>query len=172
MEAWRKTNWYAVHAKSAREGSAAANVSALGVEVLLPTLKKERLRHGVPKPLIAPLFPGYFFARFCPEALLESVRYARGVLRIVSTGRFPIPLADDIIQSIRARIGEDGYISLGRPRLQRGTEVTIQAGPFEGFIGRVEQELSGNARVVLLLEALQCARVVMEKRWLAVAASC
>jgi transcriptional antiterminator RfaH len=163
---WRETNWFAIHAKARRENFAATNITALGIEILLPRVAVERLVRGTAWKAVKALFPGYFFARFCPEVFCESVRCSRGVLRVVSSGIFPIPIHDAVVQEIRDHIEEDGLIRLRSPRLSPGTRVSIQSGPFEGLMGKVERELDDGKRVAILLEALLNARVLIEKRWL------
>ncbi|HEU5237414.1 MAG TPA: transcription termination/antitermination NusG family protein, partial [Pyrinomonadaceae bacterium] len=86
---WGDINWFALHTKPRHENFAARNVSALGVEAFFPRLEVERLAHGNVQTCIKALFPGYFFARFRPEDSLESVECSRGVLYVVSSGRFP-----------------------------------------------------------------------------------
>ena len=166
IDIWRDTSWFAIHTKTRREKFAAANISALGIGILLPFVKVERLARGNPQEAVKPLFPGYFFARFCPETSCESVKSSRGVLRVVSSGKFPIPVCDTVLQEIRDRIEKDGLIRLRQRSLGPGTRVLIQEGPFEGLIGRVERELDGGKRVAILLETLMHARVLIERQWL------
>jgi transcription antitermination factor NusG len=124
------------------------------------------LVRGSAQPATKPLFPGYFFSRFCPEASFESVKVTRGVLRVVNSGRIPIPVPEEVIREIQDRIEEDGLIQI-RPRiLAPGTLVTIQSGPFEGMMGRVERELDDHKRVAIFLETLFNARVLIERRWI------
>ncbi|MCZ7640231.1 MAG: hypothetical protein M5U12_31765 [Verrucomicrobia bacterium] len=109
-----------------------------------------------------PLFPGYFFARFCPAHSVTAVRGAPGVLRVVGTSQTPLPLAHDIVESLRQRVQDDGFVRVEAKGLQRGERVQIEAGPFAGWMGRVERETDGHQRVLILLEALQQARVWLE----------
>jgi transcriptional antiterminator RfaH len=163
---WKDVNWFALHTKPQRENFAVANVSALGVESFLPRLKAERLEHGVAKRIIKPLFPGYFFARFCPESSFESVKAACGVLQVVSSGRMPIPVPEEVVQEVQDRLQEDGLIRIHQKALAPGTLVTIQSGPFEGMMGRVERELNDRKRVAIFLETMFHARVLIERRWI------
>jgi transcriptional antiterminator RfaH len=160
---WRDINWFALHTKPRRESFAATNVSALGVETFLPWLKAERLICGVARMSVKPLFPGYFFARFCPEGFFESVKCSRGVLQVVGSGRFPTPVDDEVVHEIRNRAEADGFVRVCPHALVAGTRVSIQSGPFEGMIGRVERELNDRKRVAILLESLLYARVQIEK---------
>jgi transcriptional antiterminator RfaH len=168
---WRDVNWFAIQAKPRRESFASQNIGALGIEVLLPRIKVERLLHGAARQGTKPLFPGYFFARFSPVNAFESVKATQGVLRVVSSGRTPIPVHDEIIREIEARIQEDGLIRIQRQALPPGTLVTIQGGPLEGMMGRVERELDDRKRVAIFLETLFQARVLIEKRWIEAAAA-
>jgi len=120
--------------------------------------------------LTKPLFAGYFFAWFCPVVSMEALRSARGVLRVLGDGHGPIPIAPEIISEIRDRVQPDGFIRLEPTPLQPGQRVTIEQGPFEGLMGRVEQEWDDGRRVRILLEAIQHAHVLTEKHLLSVAA--
>jgi transcriptional antiterminator RfaH len=166
IDLWRDVNWFAIHAKARRENFAAMNVGALGIEILLPRVKVERLVRGAAHQGTKPLFPGYFFARFCPENSFESVKGARGVLQVVSSGRIPVPVQDIVVREIQNRIEEDGLVRINPPVLKPGVRVSIQTGLFGGLMGRVERELDDRRRVAILLETLLKARVLIERRWL------
>jgi transcriptional antiterminator RfaH len=163
---WTEINWFALHTKPRRENFAITNVSLLGVESFLPRLKIERLVSDIAQKVVKPLFPGYFFARFCPEDFLEPVECSRGVLRVIKSGRFPIPVEEPIIRDIQDRAESDGLIRIRPQDFKSGDRVSIQSGPFEGMIGRVERELDDGRRVTILLETLLNARVLIERRWL------
>ena len=163
---WKDVNWFAIHAKPRRESFAATNISAMGIETLLPRVKSERLVRGATRQAIKPLFSGYFFALFCPERFFEAVKAARGVLQVVSSGRIPIPVHGSVVREIQGRIREDGLIRIHTRRLAPGVRVTVQSGPFEGMMGRVERELDDRKRVAIFLETLFQARLLIERRWI------
>ncbi len=166
MSFWDETNWFAVQAKPYRETLAAASVSKLDLEVFLPRIRQEQMVGGIWRSVIKPLFPGYFFSRFCPVVSAEAIGCARGVLRVVGTREFPIPIGQEIIAEIQSRIEPDGCAAPRSRRFQPGDNVTIEHGPLEGLMGRVEQETDDGKRVAIFLEALSQARVLIEKRWL------
>ncbi|HYR57516.1 MAG TPA: transcription termination/antitermination NusG family protein, partial [Chthoniobacteraceae bacterium] len=132
----RDINWFAIHTKPRREAYAETSVRVLGHDVFLPRIKVERDGMGTAQVSSKPLFRGYFFARFCPEASLEPVKCARGVLQVVSSGRFPIPVDDAVIREIQDRVEADGYITIRRRALAPGDLVSIEEGPFQGMMGR------------------------------------
>jgi transcription antitermination factor NusG len=162
----REVNWFAIHAKARRESFAAANICALGLGIFFPRVKVERLVHGAARQGTKPLFPGYFFGRFCPENSLESVKTTRGVLQVLSSGRMPIPVPGEVIREIQDRFQEDGLVRVGPHVLVPGTLVTIRSGPFEGMMGRVERELDDRKRVAIFLETMFHARLLIGRRWI------
>ncbi|HUD49032.1 MAG TPA: transcription termination/antitermination NusG family protein [Candidatus Baltobacteraceae bacterium] len=167
---WQTSSWFAIRAKTRRESFAATNVRSLGLEVFFPKLKvDDDAAQGVGENS-EPLFSGYFFARFCPELVLTSVECSHGVLQVVRSGRYPIPVDDQVIREIQERVEEDGLIRIRRPGLKPGDLISILDGPFEGMMARVERELDDDKRVAILLETLSCPRVLIEKRWVQAAA--
>jgi transcriptional antiterminator RfaH len=166
LQFWQDTSWFAVQAKPHQEDLAAAVVAQLGNDVFLPRIRREQSVCGVRRLISKPLFAGYLFARFCPRISMDAVRYARGVLRVLGTSRHPLPVEDGIIDSIRERVREDGFVHLETRPFLPGDKVTIDAGPFAGWMGKVEREWADGKRVMLLLEAVQQTRALIDKRWL------
>jgi transcriptional antiterminator RfaH len=166
MNLWGEMNWFAVQAKPHAEQLAATGIANLDLEVFLPLIRRSKSVCGQKRSVIQPLFQGYFFARFVPNVSLDPVRFCHGVLRVVGTSRFPIPLESGVVAEIRERVRPDGFILLETPRFGAGDAVRIKDGPFQGFVGRVEQETDDGRRVGILLEAIHNARLVIEKCWL------
>ncbi|HEY5911135.1 MAG TPA: transcription termination/antitermination NusG family protein [Verrucomicrobiae bacterium] len=162
-------NWFAIQTKPHLERVAAAHVTKLDVEIFLPRCRREQAVCGITRVVSSPLFPGYFFARFCPIISFDAVRYAPGVLRVVGSRRFPIPLVPEIITDIRDRLQPDGFMPLDRTRFTSGDRVTIEQGPLTGWMGCVEREWDDGKRVQILLETIQQARLLIDRKWLALA---
>jgi transcriptional antiterminator RfaH len=170
MDLWRETNWFAVQTKPNQEQLAVTAVSRLDVEVFFPRIKQEYSAGGTRRVATKPLFRGYFFARLCPFVLLDAVRYARGVLRLVGTSSFPIPIEAEIIASIRERVSDDGFVSLETRTFRPNDNVRIEEGLLAGWMGKVEREWDDGKRVLILLEAIHTARLLIEKRGLTLTA--
>lgn len=161
---WKQTNWYAIQTKPWREDQAANNLRRLGLDVFLPKIKHKKIVWGKCKAIIKPLFPNYLFAQFSPSPYLRSVRYARGVNRVVSAGEVPVPLDKEILQVIQSKVGKDGYIRIGSDSLKAGDQVIINEGPLRGLEGIFEQEISDGERAIVLLKTVDYqARVFIEK---------
>jgi len=169
MDWMNAINWFAVQTKPHQERLAAAHVWRLDVEIFLPRVKQDESICGALRTVCKALFPGYFFARFYPLLSFDAVRYAPGVLRVVGDSRFPIPVAPEIITGIRDRVQSDGFVRLDQRPFTSGDRVTIGRGPLAGWLGRVECEWDDGRRVMVLLETIQQARLLVEKRLLAVA---
>lgn len=167
MDWWGEDNWYAVHTKPCQEELAAMHIRRLGLEVILPQTRRKAVVWGASKETIRPLFPCYLFARFCPARYLRLIRYVRGARAVVSSGGVPLPIDEEIIGSIRSRLGEDGYVRITAEPLRVGDRVRVSGGPLEGLVGIYERELSDSRRVTILLQAIEYqARLTIEKQYL------
>lgn len=170
MDWMNDLNWFAIQTKPYRENLAASHVMRFDIDVFLPKLRREQYICGMRRLVTKVLFPGYFFGYFCPQLSFDEVRYAPGVLRVVGTRQSPIPVAPQVIETIRDRIQPDGFVHLKTSGIESGNRVRIEEGPFAGWMGRVEREPRDDGRVAILLEAIQQARVLIEGRWLTVMA--
>jgi|SRR5215813_6269475 len=171
MDYLRDTNWYAIHTHPCRETVAAMNIERLGLEVFFPRIRQKKAVWGVEKTVIKPLFPGYIFARFVPSTYLHLIHYARGVRRVVGNREKPLPVDEEIINSVRSGINDEGYVQLLPDVMRRGDRVMVQDGPLQGLIGRLDEEMDDRSRVVILLEAIEYqARLLIDRRCLKVQA--
>jgi transcription antitermination factor NusG len=134
------------------------------VEVFLPRIRQEETLFGKTRMVTKSLFPNYLFARFCPLINYDAIRYAEGIVRIVGPGSSPIPIAAEIIATIRSRLEVDGYIRLRQEPFQPGDKVKIEEGPFAGWMGLVEREWNDGRRVLILLQTIQQARLLVDRQ--------
>jgi transcriptional antiterminator RfaH len=163
-DTWHETNWYAIQAKQCRDDLAAANVQRLGVEVFAPKIQQKKRTERGCEVVVKSLFPSYFFAKFSPANHLHPIRYGRGIRRVVSSGCLPVPVSAEVIESIRSRVCDGGFVWLSEKVWQPGDRVTVQEGPLRGFQAVFERELSNQKRVILLLEAIHYqARILVER---------
>jgi Transcription antiterminator len=88
----------------------------------------ERLREGRKYGAAEPLFPRYLFIRLdCINDNWYPIRSTRGVNQIVRCRDRPLPVRDEIVEGIRARLA--GPIGQ-EPYLKPGERVLIMEGPF------------------------------------------
>ena len=91
--------WYVVRSKPRREEYAQGQLLRRGVETFLPRIV-EPLR-GHLEPVVAPMFPGYLFARIDLLTQYNSVIWAPGVRRFVSFGDVPAAVDRAVVSSSR-----------------------------------------------------------------------
>jgi transcriptional antiterminator RfaH len=157
--------WYVIHTKPKQESRADYNLRAWQVETFFPLLK-ERSRGSRASYLVKPLFSRYLFARFRASDLLHKVYYTRGVQSVVNFGEHPCHVEDELIEVIKARRDEDGFVRM-RDELNAGDRVVICNGPLRNLLGVFEGDYGDDERVSILLSAVGYqSRVVIERDFL------
>lgn len=153
--------WYVVRTKPYQEQSVESNLSRVGIEILSPRIREQKVVRRKMQSVITPLFPGYLFARFCLSQS-RMVMYASGVRNLVSFGHAPATVNSEIIAGIRERL-QDGVVDLKVPSFTRGDVVRIQEGPLCGLEAVFQKEMIGQQRAMLLMKTLTCqVRVVLD----------
>jgi len=148
------SDWYVIYTKPQQESRADSNLRAWNIETLAPKTREPRYNEFTGKPTYVTkfFFPRYIFARFNASAALHKVSFVRGVQSVVGFGAGPIPIDEEIINLIKARVGDDGFVKIGE-QLAPGDQVAVGGGPVRDLIGIFEREVSAGERVHLLLTA-------------------
>src|ERR1700728_342044 len=122
------SRWYVIQCKPREERRALANLVRQGFCCYLPMLTVEKLRHGCRRDVPAPLFPGYLFIHL--NAVSDNwhpIRSTRGVIQLVRIREYPIPVSNEIIETITQRLaGGAAHVAY----LEPGDRVRITEGPF------------------------------------------
>lgn len=127
---------------------------AAGVEPYTPRTEIIRRRWGRRVTMIEPLFPNYLFLRMSVSpSVWDAVRWTPGVRRLLGDGERPLQVHDDVIEAIRARSGELGFVRVGS-RLRCGQHVRVLEGPLAGLEGIFERQTSRTGRVRVLMQVL------------------
>ena len=156
-------NWFVIHTKPRQEGMAQTNLRREGIETFLPKLRRRRTIRRVRRWVTGPLFPNYLFAQFEFGTSGRLVKYANGIINIVSFGGKPAPVDDAIIRAIQSHC-EENVVTIQPPEFRAGDTVEIQEGPLRGLKGIFERELSDSERVVILLQSIAAAARVEVSR--------
>ena len=168
MPAYLSSNnihWYVIHTLLKQEDRAYSNLRAWGVDAFLPKVGEARRNPftGELSRVVKPLFPRYLFTRFNLNDSLHKVRYTRGVHSVVSFGKHPIQVDDEIMEIIKSRTDDDGFVRLD-DGIRVGDEVKIIDGPFKGLLGVFERHIKGAERAMILLKTITFqARVEIQK---------
>lgn len=143
--------WYLVHCKPREDSRALEHLERQGFECYWPTRSLERRRGGTRFFQKEPLFPRYLFIHLSSvDDNWYPIRSTRGVSEIVRCNNKPVPVRDDIVEGIRARLAAAD----AEPYLKPGEMVRITEGPFSQ-LEAIFVANDGDARVVLLLNILQ-----------------
>lgn len=157
-------HWYVIQTKPKEEDRADSNLRAWKIETFVPKLKEKKFGqyasyHGF---VVKHLFPRYIFARFSANRLFH-VNYTRGVQKVVSFGNGPTPVEDEIVDLIRSRISDDGFVRLGES-FKSGDAIVVKAGPLKGLVGIFERSLNDDERVMILLSTVNFqGRITVER---------
>lgn len=156
------SKWFLVKTKPLNERRVHTRLTGAGYDAIFPQVRKKNRKRAAIE--IRPLFPTYLFVRFALEQL-RTVRYTHGVARVVSFGPEPQEVGGEIIDAVRARMDEEGIVTLVRApvRWERGQKVRIGEGPFSGLEAIFVEELPDRDRVVLLLDAVSSFKVTIDK---------
>jgi transcriptional antiterminator RfaH len=148
--------WYLIHTKPTREAVAETNLRRQGYQVYCPRLRRQARIRGRWVERVVALFPRYLFLRLAVgHQAIGPIRSTVGVANIVRFGSDYTIVPDAVVESLRERAdAETGLHCLHSAVIfERGSNVRVVAGVFEGLEGVFQRE-SGEERVVVLLELL------------------
>jgi transcriptional antiterminator RfaH len=145
--------WHVIRTKPRQEKQAELHLKQLHVETFLPLLSQNKMVRRARKMVLAPLFPGYMFARVDLTTHYRAVSYARGVLTIVGFGGKPAEISQALIDSIKRRL-ENGCLTLDQKHFKRGQILHINGGPLAGLEAVFVRKMTDRNRVLLLLNTL------------------
>jgi transcriptional antiterminator RfaH len=158
------TRWYVVQTQPNAETKAAMHLARQGFTAYLPRYRKRRRHARKVDTVAAPLFPRYLFVAVdTASQRWRSIQSTIGVSHIVGSNDEPTALADRVIEELRGREDETGFIQLlSRPRFNPGDAVRVLDGVFAACLGLYES-MADAERVAVLLDLLgRKVRVVMD----------
>ena len=147
-------SWYVIQCKPAQNERAYQNLTNQGYHCFSPRLAVEKVVAGRRVSRVEPLFPGYLFIQL-QEGVEDwgAIRSTRGVLRLVRFGMNPVPVPDDVIESLMRR-SVDAAGQAPAPAYFSGQTVRITRGPFAD-LNAVFEGFRGEERAVVLLGMLE-----------------
>ena len=153
--------WYLLRTKPKQERAVVETLTARSVAAYCPRVLEPRWHRRAPRGPV-PLFPSYVFARFLAAESFGAVNYCPGAAGIVRFGNELAALDDAVIDELRAREGEHGYVEIkaARARPREGGLARIERGPLAGLQGVVTRYLPARDRVRMLLAVIGGSRNV------------
>jgi transcriptional antiterminator NusG len=139
----KAAKWYVVHTYSGHENKVKINIEKivenrgmqdLILSIVVPTEDRVEIKDGQRKIKTRKMFPGYVIVKMLiTNESWYLVRNTQGVTGFVGHGSEPVPLTNEEVR----RMGiEKVYIKLD---LEIGDSVKVINGPFESFMGTVEE---------------------------------
>lgn len=149
----RSTSWFLAQLKPNSANIANRNLKRQGFKTFLPLEEETRQRNGKFVTAIRPMFPGYIFVAFdVARGYWRSVNSTQGVTRLVSFGKEPAAVPDELISQLVLRCDAGGKL-LPSNQLKPGDQVTLTKGPFANFTAEVEK-VAPDRRVWILMEIM------------------
>jgi transcriptional antiterminator RfaH len=148
-------HWYVVHTQAQKESQAEINLRQQGFATYLPRYLRMR-RHARKSTIVArPLFPRYLFVGLdLARDRWRAIQSTFGVSNLIFAGEEPLAVPDGVVDQIRARESNDGYVVLGLPAgVGPGSRVRLIDGIFADAKGVLER-IADDRRVAILLELL------------------
>lgn len=141
--------WYALWTRSRHEKRVRDQLAQKAIDVFLPTISRWSRWKDRKKQVEWPLFPGYCFARFGPEAR-HAVLSCDGVVHVVAVAGVPAAIPDEEIDSLR-RLVESDLAYDPCPLVKIGEAVKVVSGPLKGVTGRLQKK-GARARLQLSVD--------------------
>jgi transcriptional antiterminator RfaH len=150
-----RDRWYVVQTQPLGEARALANLSRQDFEAYLPRYKRERRHARRVDTVVRPLFPRYLFVRLdLGRDRWRSVSSTYGVSQMIMSGEMPAPLPDGLVEELRGREIDDGFIKLSLPPgLEVGSRIRLTEGLFVDHVGVIER-VADEHRIAILLQLL------------------
>ena len=122
--------------------------------VLVPEEKEVKIKDGVRKEKMKKTFPGYVLIEMIDtDDSWFTVRNTPGVTGFLGSsgkGTRPVPLSDDEIQPILAKMGiTNTEVTID---VEVGQQILVAAGPFSGQVGTIEMIDIDNQKLVILID--------------------
>lgn len=145
--------WYAIHCRSNFERQVGIELAGRSLDYFLPCYEEVHQWKDRSKILSMPLFPSYLFARFEDVASARlAVLRARGVVRILGSGRGIEPIPDEQIEAVRRLLSARVRCS-ECPYLREGMRVRVWRGALRGIEGFLVR-LKNQSRIVISVELI------------------
>jgi transcription termination/antitermination protein NusG len=159
QEAEGGRQWYVIHSYSGYENKVKKNlehrIESLGVQdkifqIVVPTEEEIELKDGQRRTVERRIFPGYILVEMVmDEDSWYVVRNTPGVTGFVGSVRKPTPLRKRDVDKILGRMeAETPRVSV---RFRPGEKVRICDGPFEDFVGSVDDIFPDKGKVRILV---------------------
>lgn len=149
-----EAQWFLVHTQPRGEFRAQDHLRRQDFEAYMPVEIRIRRHARKVYKVKSPFFPRYLFVRLDLSIhRWRSINGTVGVHRLVMVGDTPQAIPVGIVESVKQRENNDGYIEVRRFSFNPGDQVVIKSGPFDG-IGAIFEAMSADDRIKVLIDLL------------------
>ncbi len=151
--------WYVVHTNSGYEARVAEtlrqrvetmNLEGKVFELLVPTKDRVVVRGGRKATIKEKIFPGYMLIKMeLDDPTWLAVRTTPGITGFVGSGKSPTPLSMTEVSNIQKFVSSPA--KRFKTRFSKGEAVKITDGPFNDFLGTIDEidEEKGKVKVLV-----------------------
>lgn len=144
-------SWYAVYTVHRHENSVLRHLDLRAIDTFFPTYEIMRLwRNRQRVKVSVPLFPNYIFVRTDNRDFIRILQ-CPGVVRLIGTPRGPLPIANSVIELLRAGVAEKKIEPYHE--LVVGERVRVKSGLMQGVEGVLVRKDNG-WQFVLSIESI------------------
>ena len=160
-------NWFVLRVASNKESSVREtllrkvqieNMKHLVGRILVPTEKIKTVKGGKQKITENKLYPGYVFVEMklepdgrIPQDVFFLIKETTGVGDFVGTAGRPTPMKDHEIEKMLKDSKKPEDLPSVKMVFEKGENVTIKEGPFQGYEGTVDELLPDKGLVRVLV---------------------
>ncbi len=151
--------WYVIHVYSGQESTVeerlkkrieSMHMDDLIHEILIPTDEKIEVKDGKRTTVEERVFPGYILVRMeMTDESWHAVRNTPGVAGFVTSGDTAVPLEPSEVEQIQNRMDEEA--PMPKIDVEVGENVRVTSGPFDGFVGVVDDIDAKQGKVHVLV---------------------
>ena len=135
------TQWYVVHKQARAEEKAVWHFENQGFHCFIPRIRALRRHARKVTPVFSPLFRRYLFVPCELDiARRRAINGTRGIVRLLTNGKFPLPVPAGVVESLLTKCDQQCTIPLiAMSVFVRGLKVRITSGAFSGQTAKVKE---------------------------------
>jgi len=160
-----KGTWYVVHAHSGHENKVKQSIENrvrqeqmqdIVSYVLVPTEEVAEVKGGKKRITNRKIFPGYVMVQMeLTHKTWHLVRTTPGVTGFLGSGKMPIPLEPEEIESVLKQMRGEQKKPKPKVEFEKGEIVKVIEGPFANFMGSVDEVNSERGKLKVMVEIFE-----------------
>lgn len=150
--------WHVFYVQARHEKKVNLRLLDDGFEPFLPLAKVLKEWSQRKKWVEEPLFRSYIFVKIAPHEIMKVLQVP-GIVTYVRHAGEPAIIRQQHIDIIRKLLVSDTTFEVSTKRIEVGSEIEIQTGPFSGHSGNV-QEIRGSNKLVVNLDTIDYTIIV------------